>query len=302
MRRMNEDKNTLIRSYILGELSSEELSLFEHQLNTSPIFAEEVRKQKTEWEMQELMAENLLRKQIEAKYENLPQVIEKPKSNYKLIGIILSLLILGGLVYFLIKPPNKQPEIVPESQESEINEPEQTQPIITPNIEESDRIEEVEPTLSPSKEVIQYAVENVKPNLRSLAISLYAIPAGLIGTRGEDEEDVLSKATGAFELTNYQEVLDLLTNLPEDENQEALLLRAHANFNLDLYEAASLDFKALEDGGIYRREAQWFGLLSEMAIDKESNEIWEPKLLQILETPTHQYIEQARTLQSSLND
>jgi hypothetical protein len=90
------------------------------------------------------------------------------------------------------------------------------------------------------------------------------MPESLSGLRGQDG-DAVSQAGTAFLDKKYRQVVQLLTPLPDDLQQEALALRAHAKFLAKEYKAAADDFAELEAGGIYRRDAEWFGLLAKMA-------------------------------------
>lgn len=116
-----------------------------------------------------------------------------------------------------------------------------------------------------SKPKIPVAGSKKQPNLRQIALANYRVPDGLSGIRGASDKDTLTLATKAFFEKNYGRVLFLLSNLPENDGQEALSLRAHANFGAGNFASAARDFEGLELGGIYRREAEWFGILSQLA-------------------------------------
>ena len=124
----------------------------------------------------------------------------------------------------------------------------------------------------------------------------YRVPNSLTQTRGADAGDTLGLAYTAFEQKKYARVQQLLAALPENDPQEALSLRAHAKFAIGQYAAARQDFKDLEAGGIYRREAQWFGMLAEMTLSGADKSTWTNTLQRIRKDPKHPYQKEAEAL------
>jgi hypothetical protein len=109
-------------------------------------------------------------------------------------------------------------------------------------------------------------------------------------------------ANKAFTEKNYRRVLQLLATLPADERQEALAIRAHAQFGAGRYADAARDFAELEKGGIYRREAQWFGVLAQMAAPGSDKGLWMKELESIRKDVSHPYQKEANILWNRLRE
>ena len=72
--------------------------------------------------------------------------------------------------------------------------------------------------------------------------------------------------------------------------------KCRAHFAAGQYATARRDFKDLEVGGIYRREAQWFGMLAEMTLPGADKNTWVNTLQRIRKDPKHPYQKAAETL------
>ena len=132
---------------------------------------------------------------------------------------------------------------------------------------------------------------------RRLALAAYRAPESLSGVRGTaGDTDTLTLASKAFSQKNYRRALLLLSKLPGSDQQEGLSLRAHAHFGAGDFAAASRDFSDLEKGGVYRREAQWFGLLARMIAPGADKNLWMKQLDSIRQQPAHPYQREAKQL------
>lgn len=275
-----------IEHYNLGRFSAEQAALFEAAMRADEDLAAAVRAQRTEWEMQELLAENLLRAQIKERMAGQPDTPEG-KGNwtkYWKYGLLV-LLLLGALVFFVFNRSGEQIPAVEQQPEQEMPAP-KTTPAPAP--------ENAAP-----KTQKPVADDKKQPDLRQLAMASYRVPEGISGIRGLAENDTLTLAAQAFEAKNYNRVLLLLSKLPENDRQEALSLRAHAQFGAKNFAAAAREFSELEAGGIYRREAQWFGLLSRMAAPGADKSALKKELEVIRQTANHPYQKEAGTLMRS---
>lgn len=279
---MNEKWYNLIEDYNLGKLAPAELEAFEAALATDKDLAAAVSAHRTEWELHELMAENLLRAQIRQEFAAKTPV---PwwKRNWKWLLVALA---AAGIVAVLIfyKTPattGQMPEMtpVPVGPANQVA-PTDTAPVSVP----TDRP----------------APKNVDSELRTYAMAAYETPESLSGLRSAATDDTLGMAQQAFQSKNYRRVIQLLAVLPQDERQEALLLRAHAQFEAGRFEAARQDFSELEKAGVYRREAKWFGILSAMAFSSSSDTAWRTALDDIRKDDKHPYHEQAGILWEKL--
>jgi len=275
-----------IEQYNLGHLSAEQAAQFEAAMQADEGLAAAVRAHRTQWEMQELLAENLLRAEIRqrmAGQTNLPKATTGWTKYWK-YGLP-ALLLLGALAFFIFKKSGEQIPPVQQQPEPEIQAP-KTEPAPVP-----------ENTVPKTQTPVAGAKK--QPDPRQLAMANYRVPEGLTGIRGPADNDTLTLAAQAFTAKNYGRTLLLLSELPENDQQEALSLRAHAHFGAKNYVAAGRDFSALEAGGIYRREAQWFGLLSRMAAPGADKAALKKELEVIRQTANHPYREAAERLMQS---
>lgn len=278
---MNEKLYDLIEDYNLGRLKPPQLEAFEAALATDAALAAAVRIHRAEWEMRELLAENTLRAQIRQGFVEQPPHQPWVLKNWK--WTLLTLLFLGvaGVLFFqkTPEPTARFPENVPSATPSD------TVPVR----------DSVAPL--PSKPDVP---ERPTPaDLRKYAMAAYEMPESLSGLRGAGSEDTLGLAQAAFAEKNYRRVLQLLNVLPAEERQEALLLRAHAAFGAGQFDFAFGDFNQLKAGNIYRREAQWFFVLSGMAGREENNgnqNMWLLQLNDIRKDSKHPYQKQAEAL------
>ena len=265
-----------IEAYNLGQLPAELKAQFEAAMRADEALQAAVATHRAEWEMQEIMAENLLRSQIREQFDALGAPNTGGQNwwtkNWKYILTAVVLLIIA--VYVIFQARKKMPEIPVQNLPQ--NSPIDTTPSVRVPIAQN-------PQKVPVEDVPQ------TPDSRQLAMASYRVPESLSGVRGQSDEDTLALATKAFFDKRYQTTFRLLTNLPENETQDALSLRAHAYFNAGNYAAASRDFLALEKGGIYRREAEWYGLLSRLAMPHSDQKTITFELDKIRRQPNHPF-------------
>lgn len=283
---MNTGENwyLYIEAYNLGQLPAELKAPFEAAMRDDEALKTAVATHRTEWEMQELMAENLLRPHIREQFETMGAppgsgTLNWWARNWKYILTVMIVLFLA--VYCILKATKKTPQT--PVQNLPLNSPIDTTPSVPVPIAQN-----------PQKIPVEDAPK--APNTRQLAMASYRIPESLSGVRGQSDGDTLSLATKAFIDKKYRIVLNLLAKLPENETQDALSLRAHAYLNAGNYTAARRDFLALEKGGIYRREAEWYGLLSQLAMPNSDKELIKPLLDKIRRQPNHPYAQDAEKL------
>ena len=282
---MNEKLYELIEDYNLGRLKPPQLEQLEAALATDAALAAAVATQRAEWEMRELLAENALRAQIRQ------GLSEQPPSrwitrNWKWLLPVLLCLGAAGFLFYRNSPARVDappPEVVPP-----VSVPADT--VLLPKTPPS-----APPPQQPDPR------DKVTPDPRIYAMAAYEMPESLSGLRGASTEDTLGLAQTAFAEKNYRKVVSLLAVLPPDERQEALHLRAHARFSLQRFADAARDFSELEQGGIYRREAEWYGLLSRMAAQGTDKNLLMRQLDTIRKQNGHPYREKAETLWRRLN-
>lgn len=290
---MKEELNDRIDKYNLGHLAGDELAQFEAEMLADSELADAVREARTVWEAGEYAHEQRLRSQIRKRFSAPPPAPVAGSffdKNRKTIALALLLFGLGVAAFFFFKnekndaePPVKNlptPEILPEKTPAETAPP-------APEI----------PKPSPaSKPQTPIAETQKQPAFRALALANYKIPNGLSGIRGATNGENLSLAAKAFFEKNYALTINLLKNLNENDQPEALSLRAHAHFGAGNFAAAARDFSELEKGGIYLREAEWFGLLARMAADGRDKNALKTELESIRNTADHPYQKAAEAM------
>ena len=274
-----------IEKYNLGLLPAEQAAQLEAAMRTDEALADAVRAHRAEWEMQELFAENRLRADIRQRFLESPPEPDIPKSYWNWLYrnwkyALPALLILGAAGFFIFKNTQKETPETPRQLPAE-----------TPVAQPKPRGDSV---ILPRPAPV--AKTRNRPSLRQIALACYRTPESLPGIRGPSDDDTLALATKAFLGKNYRRALALLSKLPNDDAQEALLLRGHAHFGAGDFVAAARDFSDLEQGGIYRREAEWFGWLSRLAMPGADKGLLKSELDAIRQQAKHPYQKDAAAM------
>lgn len=287
---MNEKMYELIDDYNLGKLTPPEIEKFEAAMKSDAELNRTVADKRLEWEAHELLAEKILRAQILQQFQEIPpEPAGFLAKNWKWALPAILLLGLAGFLFFQ-KKGEKRPENQPPTEVLPQNPPKPNLPIAqTPTVEK-----EVLPKTNAPKP--NAPKPEKQPALRQIAIAAYRVPEGISGIRGVGNADTIQLAGKAFSEKNYQQVVELLRVLPEDERQPALSLRAHAYFLSGKYAEAAADFAQLESGGMFRRDAQWFGLLSKMSVAGADKNALKNDLDAIRQNPKHRFQKDAEAL------
>jgi hypothetical protein len=293
---MNADWYTLIEDYSQGKLSPPERNQLEADMAADKALAEAVRQHRLEWEASELLAEKELRKQIRQEFEKRPPKQNGWFSKNWRWGIpLLALLLIGGALIFQYRQPvaphEEEPAVFPPEKDSLSPAP------LPPGLPGKPDTASRKPSQPPA------AKQKKQPKLRAIALAAYRPPEGLAEVRAFlSDSNALMLAKEAFAQKNYQQAINLLTPLPENGGQEALSLRAHAWFLAGDYFAAQKGFSDLLAGGVYRREAEWFGLLAKMAAPGAGKKEWLEQLDAIRSDARHPYQHDATALWERLEE
>jgi hypothetical protein len=204
------DWYSYIEAYNLGQLPAELKAQFEAAMRDDEALKAAVATQRTEWEMQELMAENLLRSQIQQQFETIGAPPGEGLSwwakNWKYILTAMALLIVA--IFFVFQAPKKTQETPTE---------------VLPQNPKGDSLPSAQaPIAQTPQELPAENASNVRER-RQLAKASYRVPESLSGVRGQSEEDTLAMASKAFFDKKYRLVVALLTNLPENETQDSFV-------------------------------------------------------------------------------
>lgn len=249
-----------IEEYNLGKLSAQQRQQFETVMMTDPVLMEAVRQHRAEWEAGELLAEKILREQIREQFGEHSDITGNQSSKHWKWIATIALLLLAALALFFI---NRRGNTAQEEHPS-------TQPPAKDTVSSipAPPVAQTQPDAPVNKPERTNGNDRKKaPEYKVLAMAAYRTPDGLTGVRGTaGNGDSLVLAQQAFAKKNYRLALRYLTPLPTGSQQEGLALRGHTHFLAGDYAAARADFSDLLAGGVYIRDAQWFGLLADMTV------------------------------------
>lgn len=253
---MAENWYKLIEDYNLGKLPESRRAQFETAMADDPALAQAVQEHRTEWEAGELLTEQILRSQIREAFETYPGNTGTWLSKYWkwILASTFILITTAVLVLKTRQPVAPKQELLPAP-------PLKIDPV-APKVP----IAQVPPdSKSTTPPQTQLPSSEKTSDYKALALAAYRTPDGLANVRGTaGSGDSLELAQQAFEKKDLRLALSYLSSLPTDSRQEGLALRGHVYFLSGNYAAASADFSELQEGGVYTRDAQWFGLLSDM--------------------------------------
>lgn len=282
-----KDYSLQIESYLTGELNHADRTDFEQALRADPDLAFSV----SELRELQLQLEGMrIRKKVETVLRS--QQKETGSGNMRWIWI-LSVTGLGILLafFFLQKSPTavQQPVL-------------QSPPPTTPPIEQP-QVQQQTPPPAESPKPPKTAAPDLSKHM-ALAREFYAPATGnLVREVVESDEPTtnLQQAAVAFAEEKYRLVCDLL----KDDNslgagENGRFLRANARFKAGLFNGARSDFKQLGNSFKYRYEAQWNGLLCEIALGNAQKPAVKSELDQIIANPDHPFYEAAMALKKRL--
>jgi len=139
----------------------------------------------------------------------------------------------------------------------------------------------------------------------ALATGLYRRPdLETLRSAAPAANDACDLALAAWEKQDYAAVIAALQNFSDKDPKwmRALTLRAHAQFNLKRFAAASQSFSTIAESKImpWSEEADWYALLAMLADGKADTAAFLAQLNGVLADPGHPYFEQAKALKGRL--
>jgi hypothetical protein len=277
---MTENWHNHIEEYNLGKLDPVQTAAFEAAMLADESLATATAEHRTLWEAQELLAERQLRSQIRTAVADHERKTARTRMIFVAASILLFLGLAAAWVWLSPMRPST-PQVPPPVPQNIPASPQQAAPLDTP----------IASTQPPGR-------INAVP--RKLALAAYKVREQAWGIRGGTSSDTLDMAAKAFAARRYDDVLKLLKAPTGSLPQESLLLRAHAKFCKGYYEAASKDFVAVEAGGVFTADAQWYGCLAKMAISDAPEESWRKPLERLAKQPKHPFQKAAKALLSKL--
>jgi len=284
----------VIETYNLGKMHAPQRAQFEAAMADDPALAQAVQQHRIEWEAGELLAEKALRAQIR---QLMREQADKPGSwfsiNWKWALLVTTIMAAGAAVIFknkqpvapAVQYPSNSPlgkDSIPPTPPSFATQEHRDTPIGKP----------VNPPVAGRK---------IAGGVKAMALAAYQSSESFSQVRSlAGENDSLSLAQEAFAKKDYRLALRYLSSLPLDSRQEGLSLRGHSHFLAGDYAAASNDFSELRAGGVYIRDAQWFGLLATIATPGADKNNWMKRLDAICLDKKHPFQKDAAALLEKL--
>lgn len=278
-----------IESYLTGELNPADRSDFEQALRADPELASLV----NEYREMQLQLEGMrIRKKVETALRSRPKETGSGSMRWIWILSATGLCILLATLFFQKPNPAPSPVLQPASPvpSTQQNAAPQVQQPQTPPPAESPKPQK--PTAPDLSKPIALAREYYAPATGNLVREV---------VESDEPTTSLQQAAVAFAEEKYQLVCDLLkddSTLGTGENGR--FLRANARFKAGLFRGALNDFKQLENSFKYRYEAQWNGLLCEIALGNAQKPAVKSALDLIIADPDHPFYEAAMALKKRL--
>lgn len=267
-----------IEDYLKNRLSPEERQAFEAEMAANPAIAEAVAlhrdmmnavddqeeelmrraPNKDELDLRELMENAYEAFKDDNKEDELPDAPSHTGGKgkfYWFAALALLLVAIGG--WWMQRSPVVQEAKVPPVKTDTIQPIAQSQ-----NIPDTPAIApKVPPATNPVINKQDYAAV-----VRDVYAETPYAPGVLMNDSGDEPvENPLPNAIKAYSKNQFSEVVRLLQTVPEEGRTDALKLRAHAYFRQNRFDPAALDFEALTNSALYKKDAEWYLLLCHAA-------------------------------------
>ncbi len=287
-----ENQFLKIESYISEELSPREISQFEQAMADDPELKSAV-------DHHILIIQSIktykLRKKVKAANQDFKRVKRTKFIKQISIAAACSISLLICAVWFIMK----------EQSESIFNTKEDFQAntiLKSDTIIEDNRKLNEENTFDHSDNL---TIAQVSFHNKKLAYDFYIEPINDLIRSPEDTSQltsVLELAWLAFNNKDYIRCINLLEDANKLQRDESVIyLRAHSNFKVKRFSLAANDFKSLEQSFLYKSDAMWNHLISNIAEGKTLSDHETMKLMNLMiQNPDFPYHDKAIKLKSRL--
>lgn len=316
---MNELHYNQIEDYLKGRLTDKDLKAFEEALSSDQELSNAVA---LERDLIEATAETDILRLREQLRQNLQNKDTGGGQNYLKWGllVVVGLLVILAAIFLMPKaevtdlpapettlPQNDgTPGYVPEDFDQSDEEADSDRPIAMNEEDETSGWRgddetldfpdvETETPSEPEPDASQYLAS---------ASELYGELPYSITLRGNatsDEESQMLAAETAYRSGNFEEAILLLEDAPAQFASEAAKLRAHAQFQAGRMQDAIESFSGLRSG-FYKNDAEWYLLLSHLAILPNEEAAFTELMQSIINNPNHPFQSKALQVQQIINE
>lgn len=292
-----------IEAFLTGHLAGNELELMKNAIANDPDLAQEIELRRLEFEVSEALIAQNIRDQIHRL--RTPEITSNTPAvtGFKfrrLLWMIAGLLSITAISVYWCNRPITQivPPVVPPVPSVQDQKPPILQGDPAPQANKDQNPSGPEPVSKP------HANQSINRQL-AMATELYHKPEieTLRGTAPAGG-DVFETAVTAFEKQDYKAVIAALQNFPGTDPKwmRALTLRAHAQYNLKRFAAASKTFSTISDSNIlpWSEEADWYALLALLADGKAETAAFRTRLEKICSEHGHPHEDEAKDIKMRL--
>lgn len=287
-----QEQRARIEQYLLNGMPSAERQQFEARLQIDDALAAQVKVQRIELDAIDVLVANDLRQRVQQWKK------QKPQTKFRFWPWLLGLgLIVGAASLRLWQTAVEKPQSAPEQLQEEPAQQkngESEQQKLTPSAPSVPRLPQAEQKKTTPSAIYLAAILQAydQPKLIS---SLRNAEAG-------QETSRYAQALQALQAGQYQQVLNLVEQMTPLEQENGLYLQAHAYFGLRRFDAAAQSFRQLREAQSisYLDAADWFELLSLLALSKAQDQSLMLRLQQIATDQEHQFHQAAKALIQTL--
>lgn len=297
-----------IEVFLSGKMTSDEQTAFKKALSENPDWAKTFALRQLEFEVAENIIAQDLRRHLQQLKTNKPTTSTNPFSKKKaqntrwlllLTGALL--LLIGGLYWWASAVPasdhpdtNKQPAPTMEGDPTQELPPQEATPDKTDDATLPPPGKRAAPTRQSKAEAIALSKAwYSEPDFSSLR---HVSPPAA---------DTYEQALDAWHSKDFKRVVQLLDNTPDGDPNifRVKMLLAHAHYQSGGYQEAFQLFHSIADSQLlpWAEEAQWYALLSLLALDQAGNKVFQSILQNIRSSEAHPYYHQAMQLEAAMS-
>jgi hypothetical protein len=266
---INQTIQDKIDNYIQGKMTSEEVKLFENELDQNSTLKENYLTTKA---IKQAIKDEILRTrltQLKNNIAKLPKNKTTSTLSKKLAIATFSILLLAAIFYFLNREATKETTPTPPK----VHEPVVIQDDLKENIEP---IKNNEKAVKNNKKTTEST--NSKPakepqfDLAALASKLYVNPKNIAMIVRGDEDKINDNLVELFENGKYNDCIEKIDQTKNKPNLQ--YLKAHCYYKLGSFQEAKTIFQSYADDEFsdYHNDSKFYLLLTLLKINKSSNQ------------------------------